>query len=635
MHISNFGTACAVSAIAILASLPAHAQFTELPQIVVTPNRAPTDATKTGSRVETVSREEIEEKSQRLVIDYLDRLPGISISTPGGPGGEGSLSVRGAPRRYVKTLYNGIDISDPTSPQVQTSYQYLLSSGIDTIEVLKGSQSTLYGSDAIAGVIGLSTLGDIEPGVTHLLHGEGGSFGTARGSYGLRAANEDAKAAINIAGFRTDGISAAAAGSERDGYENVTFDAAGEYRVNDVVSVFGSLLYIDAEADFDDDNVEPPADDIAGLNVNSQRQLAGRAGFNLNLLDGRFRNTFSIQASGLDRDLFLVSRFGPYSADYQGDRTKFDYQGAFDLTNWATVQFGVDHERQSAKFVDDAASPPIDSSVDLTGTWLLTRFEPTDALAFSAGVRHDNHSLFGGASTYRLAASYEIDPHGPRIYGSVGSGFRAPSLYELLAPPLFEGGLPVGNPSLQPETSVGFDVGIEQRFLQDRAMVNLTYFDLTIDNLIDCVENVPFSCAYVQIPGRSRQQGVEASVIYDVNTSLALGAAYTYTSTRDANGNRNVRVPRHEIGLSAAYRPAEKWTISADAKIALDTVDEVSGASVELDDYVLVNAKVAYQATESTEFYVRAENLLDQDYQTVRGYNTPGFGAFAGFKSRF
>ena len=133
MHISNFGTACAVSAIAILASLPAHAKFTELPQIVVTPNRAPTDATKTGSRVETVSREEIEEKSQPLVIYYLDRLPGISISTPGGPGGEGSLSVRGAPRRYVKTLYNGIDISDPTSPQVQTSYQYLLSSGIDTI----------------------------------------------------------------------------------------------------------------------------------------------------------------------------------------------------------------------------------------------------------------------------------------------------------------------------------------------------------------------------------------------------------------------------------------------------------------------------------------------------------------------
>ncbi len=617
MHISNFGTACAVSAIAILASLPAHAQFTELPQIVVTPNRAPTDATKTGSRVETVSREEIEEKSQPLVIDYLDRLPGISISTPGGPGGEGSLSVRGAPRRYVKTLFNGIDISDPTSPQVQTSYQYLLSSGIDTIEVLKGSQSTLYGSDAIAGVIGLSTLGDIEPGVTHLLHGEGGSFGTARGSYGLRAANEDAKAAINIAGFRTDGISAAAGGSERDGYENVTFDAAGEYRVNDAVSVFGSLLYIDATAEYDDSG--PVADNP--FNVNLSRQLAGRAGVNFDLLDGRARNTISVQAYDLDRGIRSVSMFGPFDADYAGRRTKFDYQGAFDANDWLTLQYGADHERQNARITNNFGSDT-DDEFSLTGVWGQVIAEPVAGFVLTGGLRHDSHSEFGNYTTYRATGSYAFDT-GTRIHSSLGTGFRSPSLYELYDP--F-----AGNDTLQPEESFSFDIGVEQRFLDDRMIADVTFFHLDIDNLIDYV-----NFGYVQTPGRSRQQGVEASVIYDVNEWLALGAAYTYTSTRDANGNRNVRVPRHEIGLSAAYRPAEKWTISADAKIAIDTEDNVSGTRFELDDYVLVNAKVAYQATESTEFYVRAENLLDQDYQTVRGYNTPGFGAFAGFKSRF
>ncbi|MGQ2908651.1 MAG: TonB-dependent receptor plug domain-containing protein [Aliihoeflea sp.] len=628
MHISNFGTACAVSAIAILASLPAHAQFTELPQIVVTPNRAPTDATKTGSRVETVSREEIEEKSQPLVIDYLDRLPGISISTPGGPGGEGSLSVRGAPRRYVKTLYNGIDISDPTSPQVQTSYQYLLSSGIDTIEVLKGSQSTLYGSDAIAGVIGLSTLGDIEPGVTHLLHGEGGSFGTARGSYGLRAANEDAKAAINIAGFRTDGISAAAAGSERDGYENVTFDAAGEYRVNEAVSVFGSLLYIDAKAEYDEDFASPPADDPLGINRNLSRQVAGRAGFNVDLLDGRLRNQFSVQAFNIDRRIRSASAFGPFDADYGGRRTKFDYQGAFDANDWLTLQYGADHEQQDARITDNFGTDT-DNDFSLTGVWGQIVAEPVAGFVFTGGLRHDSHSEFGSYTTYRATGSYEFDT-GTRIHSSLGTGFRAPSLYELFAPPSFTGGPSVGDPTLQPETSVSFDVGVEQRLLDDRAVLDVTFFYLDIDDLI--VNNVGTGFTYEQTDGTSKQRGVEASVIYDVNEWLALGAAYTYTSTRDANGNRTVRVPRHEIGLSAAYRPAEKWTISADAKIAVDTVD---AGAFELDDYVLVNAKVAYQATESTEFYVRAENLLDQDYQTVRGYNTPGFGAFAGFKSRF
>ena len=641
MHISNFGTACAVSAIAILASLPAHAKFTELPQIVVTPNRAPTDATKTGSRVETVSREEIEEKSQPLVIDYLDRLPGISISTPGGPGGEGSLSVRGAPRRYVKTLYNGIDISDPTSPQVQTSYQYLLSSGIDTIEVLKGSQSTLYGSDAIAGVIGLSTLGDIEPGVTHLLHGEGGSFGTARGSYGLRAANEDAKAAINIAGFRTDGISAAAAGSERDGYENVTFDAAGEYRVNDVVSVFGSLLYIDAEAEYDDDFASPRNDDPFGVNRNLSKQLAGRAGFSVDLLDGRLQNEFSVQAFDLDRRIRSAGLTGSgdrtsFDADYLGKRIKLDWNGSFAATEEVTIQYGADYEKQHAETASISVFPPFpdtigsfDERFSLAGVWGQIVAEPVAGLVLTGGLRHDSHSEFGSYTTYRATGSYEFDT-GTRLHSSLGTGFRAPSLYELFAPPSFTGGPSVGDPSLQPETSVSFDVGVEQRFLDDRALVDVTFFYLDIEDLI--VNNAATGFLYEQTDGTSKQRGVEASVIYDINEWLALGGSYTYTSARGPDGSRNIRVPRHEIGLSAAYRPAEKWTISADAKIAVDTVD---AGAFELDDYVLVNAKVAYQATESTEFYVRAENLLDQDYQTVRGYNTPGFGAFAGFKSRF
>lgn len=604
----------AASAIAITAGLPAHAQFTELPQIVVTPNRAPTDVTKTGSRVETVSREEIEEKSQPLVVDYLGRLPGISVSSPGGPGAEGSLSVRGAPRRYVKTLFNGIDISDPTSPQVQTSYQYLLSSGIDTIEVLKGSQSTLYGSDAIAGVIGLSTLGDVEPGITHILQGEGGSFGTARGSYGLRAANEDAKAAINIAGFRTDGISAAALGTERDGYENVTFDAAGEVGLNDAVSVFGSLLFIDAEAEYD--NSSPVTDNL--FNVNLSRQLAGRAGINFDLLDGRARNTVSVQGSDLDRGIRSVSAFGPLDADYAGRRTKLDYQGAFDATDWLTLQYGADHERQNAHITDNYGTD-FDEKFSLTGVWGQFVAEPVAGFVLTGGLRHDDHSQFGNYTTYRATGSYAFDT-GTRLHSSLGTGFRSPSLYELYDP--F-----AGNDTLQPEESLSLDIGVEQRFLDDRLVADVTFFHLDIDNLIQYV-----NFGYVQTPGRSRHRGVEASLVYDVNTWLALGAAYTYTSARDANDLRNIRVPRHEVALSATYRPAEKWTVSADAKIALDTVDT---AGFELDDYVLVNAKVAYQATESTELYVRAENLLDQDYQTVRGYNTPGFAAFAGFKSRF
>jgi vitamin B12 transporter len=614
MKILKLGAACAASTIAISYSLPAHAQFTELPQIVVTPNRAPTAAERSGSRVETVTRMEMEEQDLPLALDYLERLPGISVTSPGGPGAEGSLSVRGAPRRYVKTLYNGIDIGDPTNTQVQTSYQYLLSGGLDSIEVLKGSQSTLYGSDAIAGVISFSTLGDIEPGVSHILHGEAGSRGTARGGYGLRAANDVGRAAVNITGFRTDGISAAAAGTERDGYENVTFDAAGDYRINDVVSVFGSLLYIDAEADYDDSS--PVADNP--FNVNHSRQVAGRAGVNFDLMDGRAKNTISFQAFDIDRGIRSVSAFGPFDADYAGERQKVDYQGSFDVNDWLLMQYGADHERQTSRVTDNYGSDT-DDSFSLTGVWTQAVLEPTEFLTLTGGLRYDDHSEFGDHLTYRATGSYLFGDSGFRLHSSVGTGFRAPSLYELYGPW-------VGNTDLQPEESFSFDIGLEHRF-SDHLVADVTYFMLDIDNLIGFSGGV-----YDQVAGTSRQRGIEASLLYDLNEWFSLGAAYTYTHTRDPEGNRNIRVPRHEAALTAAYKPAEKWTITGSAKFVADTVDT---GDFKLDDYVLLNAKVSYQATDTTELYVRGENLLDQDYQTVRGYNTPGIGVFAGFRSTF
>ncbi|WP_295806058.1 TonB-dependent siderophore receptor [uncultured Nitratireductor sp.] len=603
--LSGFGTAV----------VQAQAQDYPLDTLVISPNRIPANASKVGSTVDIVEREEIEQQSLPLALDYLGLLPGISLSSPGGAGAEGSLSIRGAPRRYVKTLYNGIDISDPTNTQVQTSYQYLLSGGLQSIEVLKGSQSTLYGSDAIAGVISLSTLSDIEPGIAHIVQGEGGSNGTFGGSYGFRAASEQSKLSINATGFRTDGISAAASGTERDGYENLTFDANAEHAFSDVFSVFGSALYIDAQADFDNQGFGTflPSDNPTA--TNHSKQLAGRAGFNLNLMDGRFRNTVSVQAFDLERAITGTA----FDGSYDGRRYKADYQGTFDVNDWLTVQGGADYERQSAVFPAGAFNPEIDSSFWIAGVWGEAIATPLENLTLTAGLRQDEHSEFGGHTTYRATASYLFEQTGTRLHGSVGTGFRAPSLNELFGP--FG-----ANPDLRPETSFGFDIGVEQRFWNGAVIADLTYFQLEIDDLIG------YTSQYEQIPGTSRQRGVEASLRYAATEWLDLTGAYTYTHSVDQNDARLPRVPRHEIGLIASVRPAEKWTVSASAKAAIDTVDT---GGFKLDDYLLVNAKVAYKPTEDTELYVRAENLLDQDYQTVRGYNTPGFGVFAGFRAKF
>lgn len=593
---------------------------TELEQIVVTANRTPTEESAVGSTVERVTEEEIEEKSLPTVVDYLNLLPGIAVNSGGGIGSEGGLAIRGMPRRYVKTLYNGMDIADPTQTQVQTAYQYLMTGGADSIEVLKGSQSTLYGSEAIAGVISISTLGGVDLGVHHALDAEAGSFGTVRGRYGLQAASESSELALNVTGLRTDGISAAddsAGNTERDGFENVMLDVNVQHRISDAFSVFGSALYIDARAEYDDDF---PVVQDNPFNHNLTEQLAGRTGFNLDLMDGRLKNTFSVQGFKIDRGIRSVSMFGPYDADFEGTRMKADYQGSFEATERVLFQYGLDHERQNARSADDFAET--DDSFSMTGVWAQSVVEPIDNLVLTGGLRHDEHSEFGGHTTYRATAAYLFDATATRLHSSFGTGFRAPSLYELYAP-IF------GDTSLRPETSISFDAGVGQEFLDGRLVTDLTYFMIDIDDLI---EFDTAASRYRQVPGTTRSRGIEASLDYAVTEDVRVGGSYTYTDSKTEDGQPMTHVPRHAIVLSAAWRPDERWTVSGNAKFAIDTVDT---GGVELDDYVLVNAKVGYLYNEKTEFYVRGENLLDQDYQTVAGYGTPGLSVFTGVKTRF
>jgi vitamin B12 transporter len=627
----------AFAALLVAGAAPAGAQEIDIGEIVVTPNRTPGDKAKTGSKVEKITKEDIEKQKKPTVLDYLTLMPGVHVATPGGTGQEASVSVRGADKKYVKTLFNGIDISDPTSTQVQTSFQHLLAGGITSIEVLKGSQGTLYGSDAVAGVIGISTLGEVEPGIHHDIAVEGGSFGTVRGGYTLSGASDTGKAAIGLHGLSTNGISAALvngvppadadpASLERDAYRNVTATFAGEQRLSEQFSVFGAALIINSDADYDDSG-NPPKDNTN--NVTRSTQKAGRLGFNLDLLDGRFRNTVSAQVFDIDRDLESVSAFGPFSATYLGRRQKADYQGAFDVTDWATLQFGADYERQYADVTDNYGTDTSDS-MGIGGAWGQVLVEPIENLNLTAAYRQDEHSQFGGYGTYRFTGAYLVSATGTKFHASLGTGFRAPSLYELYAP------FGTGNPTLKPEESIGFDVGVEQRFLDGKLVADVTYFQLNTDNLID----YDFSTfSYVQVPGVTHRNGVEASLTWAAATWLDFGAAYTYTRTRQPNGLPRPRIPEHNLALTATVRPAEKWTFTATAHGVVNVTDRVgaggSAFDVALKDYLLIDARLAYKPTEKTEVYLRGENLLNQNYQLVRGYGTPGASVYAGFKATF
>ncbi|MEE4238071.1 MAG: TonB-dependent receptor plug domain-containing protein, partial [Anderseniella sp.] len=210
IHLKSALTRAALPLVTLALAAPALAQSVDIGEILVTPNRTKTDKAKVGSTVETVSSEDIKQQSLPTVQDYLAQEPGVNIATQGGAGQETTLIVRGADKKYVKTLWNGIDLSDTSAPQVQVSPEHLIIGGVDNIEILKGSQSTLYGADAVAGVIGISTLGDFEEGIRYIVSGEAGSFGTFRGHLGTQAAAADgSRFAAGVTGLTTDGISAA------------------------------------------------------------------------------------------------------------------------------------------------------------------------------------------------------------------------------------------------------------------------------------------------------------------------------------------------------------------------------------------------------------------------------------------
>lgn len=630
--------------IAILSAsvaLPAFAQdiVIDAGEVVVsTPNRTTEKKDRVGSKVEVVTKEEIEERAQPAVTDYLATLPGVSVSANGGTGGqETGLFVRGADKKYVKTLVNGIDISDPSATQVQPALETLMTGGVTGIELLKGSQSTLYGSDAVAGVLAVSTLNGIEQGLHHDIFGEYGAFGTWRGGYVFSGASETGKFAAGISGVKSDGISAAKVNGgaavdldparlEADEFDNISADFAGEQQLSDMVTVFGSALYRRTNADYDDSG-NPPTDN--SFNTARSRQIAGRIGAHVDLMDGRWRNTVSVQAFDVDRDLSSVSGFGPFIGNWRGQRLKFDYQGGWDLTETLTLQYGADHERQTARSSNNFGGNT-DDTHNMTGLWSQLAWSPTEDVTLTAGLRHDIHNVFGGHTTWRAAASWNVTET-TRLHASAGTGFRAPSLYELYAP------FGTGNAALVPEESISFDAGVEQTFLGGRLVVDVTGFMLDTDNLID-YSYATFS--YVQVPGVTKRSGVEVAAAWAVTPDFDLKGAYTYTRTKQPDGLRRPRVPEHDIALSAIWRPAENWTVSATARGVVNLTDRVSAGfgtfnDVRLDDFLKVDAKIAWKPTESYEVYLRGENLLDQRYETVAGYSTPGISVFAGFRARF
>ncbi|MDY6844632.1 MAG: TonB-dependent receptor, partial [Thermodesulfobacteriota bacterium] len=563
-------------------------KIVQLKEVVVSATRTPTPSEEVGSSITVITREEIEAKSQVTVDDVLKGTLGVDIRATGGPGSSSFVSLRGAKPFQTLILIDGLEMNDPTGPNRGFNFSNLTVDNIERIEILRGPQSPLYGADAMGGVINIITKkGKDAPRV--YFGAERGSYDTWREFGGVSGGNDWLNISLALSHNSGDGFSAAdddlAGNTEDDKWENTSASTRVGFVLSEQVNLDFMTRFQKGRTHLD--NGGGPFYDQQDYHV-KETKVFTRSQINATAFDGMWEQTLAYGFADHSRD----NRKSPWGdTEYDGRKHEISWQNDFYLheTNMAT--FGVEYERET---VDDHAG--LNESVYTTSFFIQDQIKLKDFSFTTFGVRYDNHNEFGGETTFRITQAFVLRDCGTRLRGSYGTGFRAPSLYELYAPPLWG---PVGNPNLNPEKSKGFDLGVEQAFFDDTVSAGIAYFYNDFDGLID----FDWTVGYVNL-AEAKAQGLESFIKVTPINDLSLSINYTYTDTEDDEGKRQLRSPLHKIGFNTHYRFLNRGTLNLDVlfvgkrnDVSVDAFTFIT-TDVMTNEYVVVNLAGSYDISE-------------------------------------
>jgi len=613
----------------------AEQEAVELEEVVVTATRVPTSEREIGSSVTVITKEEIQAKGYATAKEVLKGTIGLDVISNGGPGAQTSVFLRSANSYHSLILIDGMEIGDPSLVQRQFDLANLTVDNIERIEIVRGPQSVLYGADAMGGVINIITKRwGKKP--TLYVGAEGGSYATARQFAGVGAANEWADFSLAFSHIRTEGFSSADAdlpgNEEDDGWENFTVSSQLGITPSDWLDMGVSFRSHDGRTDLDGGG--GPYRDLEDYHENKQEVFV-RPYIKVTAFDGLWEQILGYGFTNHDR----AYRDYPWGdSDYEGKKHEISWQHNLYLHKTNTLTVGFEYEKEAMKSVDPWG-PPMDESAYTYSLFAEDQIKLFNISYTTLGVRWDNHEEFGDHITFRGTQAFVIDKTGTTIRGSIGSGFRAPSIYELYAPPFFDGWTmswkPVGNPGLDPEESIGWDVGAQQSLFDNRITLGVTYFHNEFDDLIKYIDGG----GYVNIDN-AETWGIESFIEVFPFKDLSARVTYTYTHTDDEQGEPLLRRPAHKTGFNVCYSFLdERGTASLDLLYVGERHDMDSSVwparRVELDDYVVVNLSGSFKVHKYVEVFARVENLFDQDYEEVFGYGTPGISAYGGVKLTF
>jgi vitamin B12 transporter len=607
----------------------------QLPPVVISATLLPTPADQTGSSVTVITGQDIEQKQERTLAEVLNDVPGLNVVQTGSPGGVTSVFIRGANSNHTKVLVDGIDVGDPSSPNGAFDFSQILASDIQQVEVLRGPASGLYGSDAIGGVVDIITkTGSGPPHVYGTL--EGGSFDTFNQTTGASGSVGGFSYNVDFAHYHSGDTDATPMGLVPPGrpvnpdyYDNKSFATKLGYQVTDNLDVGAVVRYVDTDLNSTSDDFLGPE---AAQSYSDNHELVSRAFAHLVSFDGRFEQTVGFAYTGYWRNFFDPNpgtlAFGNDPADDHGNREKLDWRGILHMMPGEDLVLGAEHELDrlnntnpaSAHVTNDAGFVELQSALG-------------DRIFNSASFRYDDNGAFGGHPTFREAPAYRIPDTGTKLKGSVGTGFKAPTLDELYDSYPAYGFF--ANPNLKPETSLGYDLGFEQSLWNKEVNFGSTYFH---NDIKDLIETNLTGTTYENI-GEATTYGFENFMSYQPWEKLTLRADYTYTMANDDTTHTELeRRPKHKVSLDAKWQATAALSFTATAVYTgkwSDINRDGTESGLFATPYTLVNLAGNYDLGHGVTLFARINNLLDRHYRDPIGFQHQGLGVFGGIKVAF
>ncbi len=578
------------------------------PEIVVTATRTEISTSQVGSSISVLTAKEIEERQYSFTLDALRALPGVTIAQNGAFGGSASVRIRGAASEQTLVLVDGVVVNDPSSPGGGFNFANLDPNDIERIELLRGPQSTLYGSQAIGGVVNIITKRASSP-FSYSAFVEAGSFNTLRTGGNVSGREGETDYSFSSSRIQTNGISKAdenQGNTEDDGYDNYTLNGNMGTNLTEALRVEGSLRYAESRAEFDASGGVGGDGDL----VAHTRDFQATGAIHLSTFDGQLENSLSAAYAVVDRD----NEFnGARSFSATGIRASLEYLGEIVISDQWNAILGAKTEEAEVRGGASIRTDSVFSQVQVL---------PLDGLSLIGGVRYDDHEAAGGVTTFRFTGAYSVEQTGTVFRGSWGEGFKSPTAFQLtfaccgaLGP----------NTGLKPEESTGWDLGVEQTFADGLVDVQVNYFQQDVTNQINFLAGRYENIAQVETEGWELISTARPFDWMDVS------ANFTHQSAVDkSTGSQLIRVPANLATLNVTTRPLAR--LSVGGSVTYNGSEPQTGARV--DDWTRVDLRSSYQITDELEIFGRVENLFDAQYQDILGYGTPGVSGYLGVRFR-